>query len=47
MGDVAYRWLDVNRDIVDTTPADGNVLKMLLGATNNWYDGAGNSFSAS
>ena len=28
-----------SRDIVDTEPATGNVLKMLLGATNKWLDG--------
>lgn len=27
------------RDIVDTTPSDGNVWKMLLGAINDTYDG--------
>lgn len=26
-------------DIVDTEPADGNILKMLLGAINKWFDG--------
>lgn len=25
-------------DIVDTEPAEGNVLKMLLGAVNHWFD---------
>ncbi|OCL10566.1 kinase-like protein [Glonium stellatum] len=25
-------------DIIDTEPAEGNVLKMLLGAINKWYD---------
>ena len=30
---------DLNyRDLVDTTPADGNVYKMLLGALNEWFD---------
>lgn len=27
-----------NRDLVDTTPADGNVWKMLLGPLNPWFD---------
>lgn len=27
-----------SRDVVDTTSADGNVWKMLLGAVNDWYD---------
>ena len=26
------------RDVVDTTSADGNVWKMLLGAVNDWFD---------
>ena len=26
------------RDAIDTTSADGNVWKMLLGAVNDWYD---------
>ena len=25
-------------DIVDTTPADGNIWKMLLGSINDWAD---------
>ena len=25
------------RDIIDTTPADGNVYKMLLGAVSEWF----------
>ena len=29
----------INRDIVDTEPHDGNVLKMLVGAINKWFDG--------
>lgn len=29
---------DHSRDIIDTTPADGNVWKMLLGAVNDWFD---------
>ena len=28
-----------NRDIVDTEPHDGNVLKMLVGSINKWFDG--------
>ena len=32
-------YLIVPRDIVDTEPADGNILKMLLGAINKWFDG--------
>ena len=28
----------IYRDVVDTTSADGNVWKMLLGAVNDWYD---------
>ncbi|KAL8963800.1 MAG: hypothetical protein Q9183_004945, partial [Haloplaca sp. 2 TL-2023] len=27
-----------NNDAVDTTPASGNVWKMLMGAVNDWYD---------
>jgi hypothetical protein len=27
-----------SRDIVDTEPADGNILKMLIGAVNKWAD---------
>ena len=27
-----------HRDLVDTTPADGNVWKMLLGPLNPWFD---------
>ena len=27
-----------SRDTIDTTSADGNVWKMLLGAVNDWYD---------
>ncbi|KAL9033583.1 MAG: hypothetical protein Q9180_005869, partial [Flavoplaca navasiana] len=30
-------------DVVDTTSADGNVWKMLLGAVNDWYDNDGDS----
>ncbi|KAL8894790.1 MAG: hypothetical protein Q9192_004050, partial [Flavoplaca navasiana] len=30
-------------DVIDTTPADGNVWKMLLGAVNDWYDNDGES----
>ena len=26
------------RDVIDTTPADGNVWKMLLGPINDWFD---------
>ena len=26
------------RDTIDTTSANGNVWKMLLGAVNDWYD---------
>ena len=26
------------RDLIDTTPADGNVWKMLLGPLNPWFD---------
>ncbi|KAL8696543.1 MAG: hypothetical protein Q9224_002741 [Gallowayella concinna] len=31
------------RDVIDTTSADGNVWKMLLGAVNDWYDNDGDS----
>ena len=27
------------RDVIDTTPADGNVYKMLLGSVNDWFHG--------
>ncbi|KAL8787452.1 MAG: hypothetical protein Q9213_002229 [Squamulea squamosa] len=30
--------LGLGLDVVDTTSADGNVWKMLLGAVNDWYD---------
>ena len=26
------------RDVADTTSADGNIWKMLLGAVNDWFD---------
>ena len=32
------RQFSLYRDIIDTTPADGNVWKMLLGAVNDWFD---------
>ncbi|KAL8691019.1 MAG: hypothetical protein Q9218_003673 [Villophora microphyllina] len=30
--------LGLELDVIDTTPADGNVWKMLLGAVNDWFD---------
>ncbi|KAL8865807.1 MAG: hypothetical protein Q9174_006683 [Haloplaca sp. 1 TL-2023] len=35
--------LGLDLDVVDTTSADGNVWKMLLGAVNDWYDNDGDS----
>ncbi|KAL8769017.1 MAG: hypothetical protein Q9209_004934 [Squamulea sp. 1 TL-2023] len=35
--------LGLGLDVVDTTSADGNVWKMLLGAVNDWYDNDGDS----
>lgn len=41
-GSAKLRWLDsgcnIKPDIVDTEPADGNFWKILLGATNKWFD---------
>ncbi|KAL8726824.1 MAG: hypothetical protein Q9166_006440 [cf. Caloplaca sp. 2 TL-2023] len=31
--------LALELDVIDTTPADGNVWKMLFGAVNDWFDG--------
>ncbi|KAL8866526.1 MAG: hypothetical protein Q9174_006252 [Haloplaca sp. 1 TL-2023] len=33
--------LGLEIDVADTTPANGNVWKMLLGAVNDWYDNDG------
>ncbi|KAL8908992.1 MAG: hypothetical protein Q9171_005222 [Xanthocarpia ochracea] len=35
--------LGLQLDVIDTTSADGNVWKMLLGAVNDWYDNDGDS----
>ncbi|KAL8859794.1 MAG: hypothetical protein Q9178_003626 [Gyalolechia marmorata] len=35
--------LGLQLDVIDTTSADGNVWKMLLGAVNDWYDDDGDS----
>ncbi|KAL8894183.1 MAG: hypothetical protein Q9192_004544, partial [Flavoplaca navasiana] len=35
--------LNLPLDVIDTTSADGNVWKMLLGAVNDWYDNDGDS----
>lgn len=37
--------LTSSRDIVDTEPWDGNMLKMLLGAFNPFFDGDGEKVS--
>lgn len=41
-GSANLRWLDselgIKPDIVDTEPANGNFWKILLGATNKWFD---------
>ena len=35
---IGFHTDEVSRDIVDTTPWNGNIWKQLLGAVNSWYD---------
>jgi hypothetical protein len=44
---VLHIYLTVNSDIVDTTPSNGNVWKMLLGAIDPAFDEAENAAVAS